>query len=807
MAFMEDVLSFFKFVLASFVVVIPAWAGIFGNGGKDKVREAVIANSWTDVQLEAHKLTENVGEPNKDVFKLVEAISFQRLGKLEESIRSIESIQESSSYYTWAKVFLARLAYASQNTVLLKESLVALEKVHLKGDLNIEKKFFQAHVLMQEEKWAQASKAFKQLEKASKGTDLYMAVLEAMALADANSSKITFVCKTIIKVYTKFPMHDWFKQVGPEIKNIQLGDKRFMCAVTSKEFEARRKNLNQLGEFKQAGDELKKWFTLAAVPLKQQKIMSAQQSMAEGRAEDSVKILNEALDGERDVQVLSPLSFALARSGDMKQAIDISMKVHQLLGGSKQGIMALYQAAAWSYQTRDYESAETRFRQVPIHRISRAYQKEVQWYLGWLRYLKADYVTAEKSFRLMQQSKGKKGQKESPDRINYWLAMALMKQGKTEKAKVLFTKLFEKKGMNYYSFLARERLKQLPQKQNDLAKSDETVRLAVLGRSSYATPFGEEAPWPTHDESEATEEEISSSENDESELMNEEALAEANVDDDKNSEAENSATMELFSQSEANLKLERAKAFWAVGLEDLARNEVGDLERYSRSFELFKKISDEYRQMGLYNKLSLLGQANSGKANLKANRFVYEATFPRAYSEVVEKYATEHNVAQALVWGIMKAESTYRPWVKSPVGAMGLMQVMPSTGLKLAEMLNVKNFTPSNLLQPQEAIRFGSKYLERLCKKFDYSVQLVAAAYNAGPHRVSQWLYYFGYMQMDEWVEHIPFLETRNYVKRVTVNYMAYNELYGKGLGDSLALVDPVPVQIAGAPETKETWE
>ena len=83
----------------------------------------------------------------------------------------------------------------------------------------------------------------------------------------------------------------------------------------------------------------------------------------------------------------------------------------------------------------------------------------------------------------------------------------------------------------------------------------------------------------------------------------------------------------------------------------------------------------------------------------------------------------------------------------------------------------------------------------------------MAAAYNAGPHRVSQWLYYFGYMQMDEWVEHIPFLETRNYVKKVTVNYMAYNELYGASPGSHLALIGPVPVQIAGAPETKENWE
>jgi soluble lytic murein transglycosylase len=788
--------------------MVPASAGLFSSS-KDLLRESIESQKWTEVETQVKTLlSSNPSESKRDLFRLVIAIALHRQGKIDESIMALEPIKEASSYYLWAKLFLARLAYVSHNLELLELNLKALENTSLKGEGKLEKRFYDAQLLIHNRKWSAAERILKQIEKNSRGTELHVPVLEGLAQTQSYILKPLGICKTIVKIYSKYPLHPWFEGTGPEIKNIKLGEKQVSCSVTDKEFEQRRKTLNLLGEFKLAGDEINKWFALTGKNAKQQSLTLAQQFLAEGHPEKAIQILKEVATSEADLQILIPLSFAAARAGEMKQAIESSLLINKALGLSKQGTMALYQAGVWSYQIRDYESAETYLKRLNINRLSKAYRKEVQWYLSWLHYLKGDFVAAEKSFRAMQKKVGRRGAKDSPDRIQYWLAMSLVKQGKNEKARVLFNRLLAKSGMNYYSFLARERMKLMPDK-NLVESGSQTprVQLTVAGRSVYSTPFGEEAPWPTIQESESTEEEILSSENDEATLLAETEDAPEPAEEEKNSDNEESSAIELFSKGEANLKLERAKAFWSIGLSDLARREVSDLERYSRSFDLFRRVTDEYRQMGLYNKLSVLGQNFVGRANKGTNKFVYEAIYPRAYPDLVEKYATEHNVAQALVWGIMKAESMYRPWVKSPVGALGLMQVMPITGQKLGEMLEFKNFSPQVLLQPQEAIRFGSKYLERLGKKFDHSVQLVAAAYNAGPHRVSQWLYYFGYMQMDEWVEHIPFLETRNYVKKVTVNYMAYNELYGRSLGDSLALIEPVPVQIAGTPETKESWE
>lgn len=802
------------FILLLFTV--PVTAGIFSTtSDKEALREAVHSQNWPIVAQQVDALLKvEKNDDQLDLYRLLSSMALSRQNKTAEIIKLLEDVKKESPYYAWAQLFLARSAYLAHDNGLLENTLKKLDSFPLKGELNTEKKFYEAYLQMENNKWKEAEKILKKIEKPSRGTDLYAAVLMAKALVESYTQKVSAVCRTIKILYVREPKHSWFDNSAPEIRDIPLGGKRISCAVSEKEFSERRKTLNLAGDFERSTQEMISWFKLAKTDLKKQKIVMAQQRMAEGHPEDSVKLLLSLENSSSDVSILLPLSFAAARAGDMKMAIDSSLTVNRILGLQRQGTMALYQAAAWSYQMRDYDRAENLFKKLRVGMLSKSYRKEVLWYQGWLRYLKGDFARAEQGFRSLQRSKRGRGKVEGSDRIQYWLAMSLMRQGKTEKARVLFQKLGNKKGMNYYAFLAQERMKQLPSRNSTalaMTKDETDIQPKVVANAPYMTPYADNAPRPSEQEAEVMDETIDSGTDDESTLLAEEnsaAMGEGEKSPDLADAAEEDlGVVDLFSQTEANQKLERAKAFWSVGLEDLARKEVNDLERYSRGFDLFRKLADEYRQMGLYNKLAVMAQNFAGRANFGANRFIYESMYPRAYADQVEKVASELNVAQGLIWGIMKAESMYRPWVKSPVGALGLMQVMPTTGQRLAEMMDYKKFTPGMLLQPSEAIRFGAKYLERLGKKFDRSVQLVAAAYNAGPHRVSQWLYYFGYMQMDEWVEHIPFLETRNYVKRVTVNYMAYNELYGKSLGGILALVEPVPVQVAGAPETKETWE
>lgn len=104
---------------------------------------------------------------------------------------------------------------------------------------------------------------------------------------------------------------------------------------------------------------------------------------------------------------------------------------------------------------------------------------------------------------------------------------------------------------------------------------------------------------------------------------------------------------------------------------------------------------------------------------------------------------------------------------RSSVGALGLMQLMPATGKQTARAINLRYRGQASLISSNNNIRLGSAYLNKLMTRFNGSPVLAAAAYNAGPHRVSRWLPGDGDMNASLWMERIPFKETRTYVRRV----------------------------------------
>jgi soluble lytic murein transglycosylase len=135
----------------------------------------------------------------------------------------------------------------------------------------------------------------------------------------------------------------------------------------------------------------------------------------------------------------------------------------------------------------------------------------------------------------------------------------------------------------------------------------------------------------------------------------------------------------------------------------------------------------------------------------------------------------------ALVHAIVYRESMFRKDVQSPVGATGLMQLMPRTAKQVARQLNVKYKSSFLSTDPAFNIRLGSKYLNDLILDYDGFYPLAIAAYNAGPGNVSAWIKNFGdprdlktTQEIIDWIEHIPIYETRNYVQRVLETLHVY---------------------------------
>ena len=164
--------------------------------------------------------------------------------------------------------------------------------------------------------------------------------------------------------------------------------------------------------------------------------------------------------------------------------------------------------------------------------------------------------------------------------------------------------------------------------------------------------------------------------------------------------------------------------------------------------------------------------------------------FPKAFLNLYEKYSRVTNVPISFLYGISRQESMLNPTIKSPVGAVGLMQLMPTT----AQMVSRKNHWPysgtSDLVIPENNIRLGSAYLRDMLNKFDNNRILAAAAYNAGPNRVKIWKSDDGRKRDTAmYVENIPFKETRIYVQNVLLYDVIYKKLL-TGKEDTLLKVN-----------------
>jgi soluble lytic murein transglycosylase len=152
------------------------------------------------------------------------------------------------------------------------------------------------------------------------------------------------------------------------------------------------------------------------------------------------------------------------------------------------------------------------------------------------------------------------------------------------------------------------------------------------------------------------------------------------------------------------------------------------------------------------------------------------------------------------IYAIMRTESGFDPEARSPVGALGLMQLMPYTGRGMAGLVGQKLPDPVDpaLIRPAVSVALGAGFLGRLQAELG-SPMLAAAAYNGSPQEVSRWMAAFGHLTPLLFVERMPFKETRNYVKKVLATLAIY-----RGLAGAEVRLE-IPLEAVGAPPEKLT--
>jgi soluble lytic murein transglycosylase len=231
------------------------------------------------------------------------------------------------------------------------------------------------------------------------------------------------------------------------------------------------------------------------------------------------------------------------------------------------------------------------------------------------------------------------------------------------------------------------------------------------------------------------------------------------------------------------LRIERSRLLRAAGLGDLADAELRfgartDAQPVLAGMEIASAANaDDTPYLGVKIMKALAPDYLTLPVPDAPGEF-WQYLFPMPYRPELIADARARNLDPYLVAGLIRQESEFNPGAISPAKADGLMQVRPGTGAQFARAAGIQRFTPDMLFQPALNLKIGTAIFRSMLDKNGGSMEQTLAAYNAGPNRLAEWLTWNTYREPAEFVESIPFTETRDYVQGVLRNAEMYRRLY-----------------------------
>jgi len=252
---------------------------------------------------------------------------------------------------------------------------------------------------------------------------------------------------------------------------------------------------------------------------------------------------------------------------------------------------------------------------------------------------------------------------------------------------------------------------------------------------------------------------------------------------DKVPALEHGEKIELSEAPTDNLHYQKGKLLGNGGLIDLAVRELQaaenedkgswgpaenaqlytDTGHFDRAIEVMKKSVPSYFAIEIPN----------------LPRPYWDALFPKPYWADLKKFSEANGLDPYLVASLIRQESEFNPAAVSRANAVGLMQLLPKTGKLVSKQAKLAHYAPSQLFTPSVNLQLGTHYFRGMVDHFGGSFAYALAAYNAGSDRVEEWLGQGKYRDETEFVESIPFTETREYVQAIMRNASVYRQLYG----------------------------
>ncbi len=419
--------------------------------------------------------------------------------------------------------------------------------------------------------------------------------------------------------------------------------------------------------------------------------------------------------------LLGQVDFAISDNDAFYRTVD---ELRQSAPTSPWLEQALLSAANLHLVHHEYDQALDSFREAQQRFPNGPRASYMHWKAAWLTLRQGRNQEAEKAFdeQIALYATGA----ETPAAL-YWRARLAEEDNQPLMARAFYQKLSDRYRNFYYAELARQRMKHLPP-----APADAISQYALLDRVPPLDNTGK----------------VKDSEPPADELHVQKAQLLGN------------GGLVDFAVRELQAAAAADGGSWGPAETAQLYDETG---HYDQAIQVMKRSAPNYFALDIPD----------------LPRKYWEALFPKAYWSDLKRYSAANGLDPYLVASLIRQESEFNPNAVSRANAVGLMQLLPKTGKLVAKQVNLKRYNPSQLYTPALNMELGTRYFKGMVDKFGGSFEYALAAYNAGSDRVDDWLSQGKYRDPQEFVESIPFTETREYVQAILRNASVYKQLYG----------------------------
>lgn len=441
-----------------------------------------------------------------------------------------------------------------------------------------------------------------------------------------------------------------------------------------------------------------------------------------------------SLDKTLQIEVLDRLGRASMNINDDPQAMKWFDTLAEKFPKSSKAAEAQFLAAWLPYNAKQFDVAAQRFLDFAEKYRKFKRRSEALWFAGWSAYLAGNDALARRSFEQLLE--------EHPASdmalwAHYWMGRIRERSGDVEGARTSYRNVLRIAPLAYQAGWASGRLEKLGEKV--VLKAPPSEKPATL--EQVLVMLGEERPQGV----------------DRGIALHRNAL-----------EAEAVEELEAVNSDLAKIRDTRGLVMIAEMLHSLGA--------HHQAFRMASRITASGADL-------ITGEPYAWRA--------WRLAYPKAFMDEVQRAAEAHDIDPLMILSIMRTESHFRPWVRSPVGARGLMQVMPGTAKQIGKTAPGGRVHAARYTTPESNVWLGAWYLKQLLNRYDGQLALAAGAYNAGPGAMDRWVALGANMELDAFIETVSYRETRMYIRRVLETYQIYRRLDAAPNVDLLTVVKP----------------